>query len=435
MAVTTASTTVASSNNAAQSSATVSKTGTGKGKSQGSAFDSMLQVAGDTSPTATDDGAKQPDDLQTMLAALNGGLSPLLMGLPQQQLTVGDATAANNQTVSLTIGAQSLQLNLQNVKLNNGELATLLQKFGASPALMRVLLEQPQGELASSMAAHPELLGDLGKALSNVAQQVSDSGALLADAKVSALMQSILAQASQQQQSSTDGQGQNSGGQLPTMLGKLQATISTHAVEVGATDADKTADESTVAAPAANNSLVIGASVPFPLQPTNQPLHAEPNVVYMQADQMHNQLADLVVKRAALIEAPGRQEFRIVLQPQGLGEIEVRVEAVGNQISVHLTADNAASKGLLDSGLANLKNQLQSQGIQFNRIEVSTGSTGQGGEFSGLPQDRNSGQSFQGQQGNQSSNKRSNSSFAIDSLSDIMSEEDDQSLDGIDITA
>ncbi|MGZ4133599.1 MAG: flagellar hook-length control protein FliK, partial [Tumebacillaceae bacterium] len=158
-------------------------------------------------------------------------------------------------------------------------------------------------------------------------------------------------------------------------------------------------------------------------------------VVYMQADQMHNQLADLVVKRAALIEAPGRQEFRIVLQPQGLGEIEVRVEAVGNQISVHLTADNAASKGLLDSGLANLKNQLQSQGIQFNRIEVSTGTTGQGGEFSGLPQDRNSGQSFQGQQGNQSSNKRSNSSFAIDSLSDIMSEEDDQSLDGIDITA
>ncbi|MGZ4122727.1 MAG: hypothetical protein ACXVOI_05890, partial [Tumebacillaceae bacterium] len=290
MAVTTASTTVASSNNAAQSSATVSKTGTGKGKSHGSAFDSMLQVAGDTSPTATDDGAKQPDDLQTMLAALNGGLSPLLMGLPQQQLTVGDATAANNQTVSLTIGAQSLQLNLQNVKLNNGELATLLQKFGASPALMRVLLEQPQGELASSMAAHPELLGDLSKALSNVAQQVSDSGALLADAKVSALMQSILAQASQQQQSSTDGQGQNSGGQLPTMLGKLQATISTHAVEVGAADADKTADESTVAEPAANNSLVIGASVPFPLQATNQPLNAEPNVVYMQADQMHNQL-------------------------------------------------------------------------------------------------------------------------------------------------
>ncbi|MGZ4134078.1 MAG: hypothetical protein ACXVPC_02840, partial [Tumebacillaceae bacterium] len=268
MAVTTASTTVASSNNAAQSSATVSKTGTGKGKSHGSAFDSMLQVAGDTSPTATDDGAKQPDDLQTMLAALNGGLSPLLMGLPQQQLTVGDATVANNQTVSLTIGAQSLQLNLQNVKLNNGELATLLQKFGASPALMRVLLEQPQGELASSMAAHPELLGDLGKALSNVAQQVSDSGALLADAKVSALMQSILAQASLQQQSSTDGQGQNSGGQLPTMLGKLQATISTHAVEVDATDADKTADESPVVGPAANNSLVIGASVPFPLQAT-----------------------------------------------------------------------------------------------------------------------------------------------------------------------
>lgn len=434
---TTTSATATSSTSATTASVTVSKSGKGAGKN--SAFDSMLQGADDTSSTATDDSNKQPDALQTMLAALNGGLSPLILALPQQQTIASNALQPDGGTAAVTAtnGLQTVQQLLQNVQMNNGDLAALLQKFGASPALMRVLLEQPQGQLSASLSAHPEVITDLEKALSNVAQQVAATPALLTDPKMTVLMQSIMNQLSQQQQGSTGDQTQQSGQQaLPALLGKLQATISTHAVEVTVTKPEQTATESATSPTGSiANTLVIGTPLHVQLQPLNQPVNAEPNVVLVPGDQLNHQLADLVVKRAALIEAPGRQEFRIVLQPQGLGEIQVRVEAVGNQISLHLTADNATSKGLLDAGLANLKNQLQSQGIQFNRIEVTTGNNSQGNEYSGLPQERGSGQSFQGRQGNQSSAKRGEKAFSIEAIQDTPSDGDDFDLDGIDITA
>jgi flagellar hook-length control protein FliK len=440
MTVTAASTSATPSTTSAPASATATKSGTGKATGKNSAFVSMLQGADDTTTTATDDSAKQPDALQTMLAALNGGLSPLILAFPQQQVVAANTMEASGGTPAITStnGVQAMQQILQNLQITNGDLATLLQKFGASPALMRVLLEQPQGQLAASLSAHPEVLADLEKALSNVAQQVIATPALLTDPKMTALMQSIMAQVSQQQQQGTDDQAQNSGQQqMPAMLGKLQATISTHAVEVAVSEPQQTASDSTTSQTGmTNNSIIMGAPLQVQLQPLNPTANAEPNVVLVQGDQLNNQLADLVVKRAALIEAPGRQEFRIVLQPQGLGEIQVRVEAVGNQISLHFTADNATSKGLLDAGLANLKNQLQSQGIQFNRIEVTTGhNTNQGSEFSSMPQERGSSQSFQGRQGNQSSTKRGEGTFAIDAIQENQSEEEHLDLDGIDVTA
>lgn len=421
------------------------KTQGGKAAGKGG-FDAVLQTAGD-GQGVVDDKKQSTDGLLAAMAVMAGGLSPLLAMQQQTGLTQAAGQEGSQGLVAnVTLGAQQLQVALQRLSLTNGELASLLQKFGASSQLMGVLLGKPTGAPVEALLQHPEVMADLENALSALLQQATQAPQTLAqDPKLATLLQAMLSESSASTTTSVPEPTATStdANKTPTLLGKLQATLTAHSTVQGQADAGAGKQQSGSDAKEGESSQSF-TSVWAGIQPQTQPLHqqlkpVQQQVITLNANKFNSEFADLVVKKAALIESPGRQEFRIVLQPQGLGEIEVRVEAVGKQISLHFTADNANAKGLLDAGMANLKSQLQAQGIQYNRIEVSSGNTSSSDLYSGLPQDRgqNGNGQPQGDAGKGSNKRGTENKFSIDEVGEIAAStgEDLSEADGIDVTA
>jgi flagellar hook-length control protein FliK len=441
----------------------------GKADAGNSPFGALLQNAGGQVLDA--DKKQGTDPLMMMLAALAGGLNPLAL---QQTPTVQTADGLREATpvANVMLGTQTLTLQLQGLSLQNGDLATLLENFGASADLLGVLKAHPEQQPAQTLAGQPDLLADLGQALTNlVAQATQNPQQLAVNPKASALMEGLFAQllqaegAQEQAATSESPNALNTSTPKQPMLGKLHAAmltshslqVMTHSQPQDAATAQPTTSTQSLQASVltaallateqpvqeqsqASNAIDATQWLGNPLTSGQAPLQnarAEqlaklPPQVTLHADNFNAEFANLVVKRAALLEAPGRHEFRIVMQPQGLGEIEVRVQAIGDQISLQIKADSAATKGLLDSNLSSLKSQLQAQGIHYDRIEVSSANTSnnnnQNGSLnSGLPQDRQSGQNSQGQSGNQSNRKRSNEDrFTLDGIDALNPAQDPQ---------
>ncbi|KEO82934.1 flagellar hook-length control protein FliK [Tumebacillus flagellatus] len=443
----------------AVSTGTAQSTKSNGGKS---VFNNLLQNAGNQTSEK-----KVTDPMTAVLALLAGGLNPLALQQQMPTVMTADGVKTTTSAADVMLGNRTMAVPVAGLPLQSGDLAQLLQQFGGSAKLLGVLQENPSLPSGQVLSAHPEVLSDFGQALTNLVQQtVQNPQLLLASPKAAALMESLFAQLLQAE--GTDGQastntpstGANTTATKQPQFGKLQAaTITAVNLQVQATPEAQTVSVVPSSQATAVQGMQVSAltaallssdnptqeqakSSGTPLDATQwmtnllaggqtplQSVNAErlaklPTVINMQGNQFQNQFADLVVKRATMLEAPGRHEFRIVLQPQGLGEIEVRVQAVGNQISLQMSADSSATKGLLDSSLSSLKSQLQAQGIQLDRIEVSSANTNNstnqnnnGSLSSGLPQDRQSGQGFQGGQSGKESNRRqSGERFTIDAL-------------------
>ncbi|MFD2171355.1 flagellar hook-length control protein FliK [Tumebacillus lipolyticus] len=415
----------------------------GKGDGAG-AFNLLLQAAG----AAQQAGETQKSDQEGLLAALaalaNGMAAPLL---------------------------------LNDLPLDNADLAQVLQKFGVSSELLTALLENPQGNPLETLTANPKLMPEFNAALGKMMQTLLAQPQLATpESKTAILLQTLMQ--SVQIEAVLTGKAEQGGlapldigwtGMTNSALGKLQATMSLHTLQsflLGAgvkSDADKAllgaampeggklaasamlTEEGTAGGASAKQATegvqvkqadnlppAAGFDLQAYLKLPERTVKLEP-VVTMRADQLRSELSSMLVKRASLIESPGRHEFRIILEPQGLGEVEVRIQSINKQISVQLIADSSASRGMLDSALAGLKLQLQAQGIQYDRIEVQSSANGQSNLGSGLPEHRGSGQNAREQQGGQS-RKATVDTFT---LSDVSAIEDQMIIepDSIDVTA
>lgn len=348
-----------------------------------------------------------------------------------------DVFASLFQTVS---GEQKTSEELKEIPLTNEQLAMLLQQFGATPALLAVLMENPTGNPAQTLAAHPELLGDLSKVMTTVMNAaVVEPHVIQTEAKLANLMKSVMAQLNGQ---SGDQQQANVSAKAQAMLGKLQATMTSHVVRTVSVEqmtgtATETTDEAAKLEGAATNAPTT-VTLPFAQTTLNrlmQPVQAA-DIVVVKAENLAAELPEMVIKRASLIEAPGRHDFRIILEPQGLGEIEIHVQKIGNQISLQINAENVTTKGLLDTGIASLKTQLQAQGIQYDRIEVNNSGNGMGELNSGFSEERGSRNGAgQGQQSRDSRNPVTAESFSIDAADSVTPESPVAGPDGIDVSA
>lgn len=352
----------------------------------------------------------------------------------------GDVFATLFQSVS---GEQKQTEDSKDVPLTNEQLAMLLQQFGATPALLAVLMENPDGNPVQTLAGHPELLADLGKVITNVmSAAVIEPNVIQTEAKLSNIMKSVMAELNgQSQQQQVQVQDTKTQPKAQVMLGKLQATMSSHVLRSVVVEQTATTTETAEEAGKTEGSILNGAPVAAqvaqinPLQRALQPTMVT-DVVTVKAENLTTELPDMIIKRASLIEAPGRHDFRIILEPQGLGEIEIHVQKIGKQISLQITADNVTTKGLLDSGIASLKAQLQVQGIQYDRIEVTNNTgTGMGELNSGFSQERGSRGGTQEQSNRESKNSVTNETFSIDAADSVTPEGPTVDSDGIDVSA
>lgn len=92
-----------------------------------------------------------------------------------------------------------------------------------------------------------------------------------------------------------------------------------------------------------------------------------------------------LVKNADLILRNGGGEIRLVLKPESLGSIRLRLNLTDNVIDGKIIVDNTAVKHILEASLDSLTRALSAEGFQTASLQVSVG--GGGAEADGARQE------------------------------------------------
>jgi len=79
----------------------------------------------------------------------------------------------------------------------------------------------------------------------------------------------------------------------------------------------------------------------------------------------------MTVKQFGLTQSNGVSEARITLLPEHLGQVDVKITVHNGQLTALFVTDNAAAREMLENQLAVLRNSLQSQGLQVEKLEVT----------------------------------------------------------------
>jgi len=86
---------------------------------------------------------------------------------------------------------------------------------------------------------------------------------------------------------------------------------------------------------------------------------------------LRNQTVDQIVRKAAIHLRNGQHEARIDLKPDFLGHIRMQVISENHQVTVRIMAEHGFVKDMIESNVHQLKADLQQQGIEVDKLEVS----------------------------------------------------------------
>ncbi|TYP77652.1 flagellar hook-length control protein FliK [Paenibacillus methanolicus] len=142
---------------------------------------------------------------------------------------------------------------------------------------------------------------------------------------------------------------------------------------------EATSAESAVAAPAQETASTEGTIVPIAVTtPDNQPrLEPTGKLVMPQpvpAEKFAETMKDMMVNQFNVKTKDGLSEATISLAPAHLGQVDIRIAVQNGQLTAVFVAESAAAKDMLENQIAQLRNQLQTQGLQVERLEVTQSS-------------------------------------------------------------
>lgn len=80
---------------------------------------------------------------------------------------------------------------------------------------------------------------------------------------------------------------------------------------------------------------------------------------------------DQIVQRAAVHLKDNQGEISIDLKPEFLGRVRLQITAENQQVAVRIITELPNVRDLIETGLIQLKSELQSQGLQVERLEVA----------------------------------------------------------------
>jgi flagellar hook-length control protein FliK len=83
-------------------------------------------------------------------------------------------------------------------------------------------------------------------------------------------------------------------------------------------------------------------------------------------------IPEVVKQTGIILKNGGAGEIRLVLKPENLGSVRIRVSLTESSLEGRIVVDNNSVKELVESSLDNLKNALRLEGYQTN-LEVSVG--------------------------------------------------------------
>lgn len=96
-------------------------------------------------------------------------------------------------------------------------------------------------------------------------------------------------------------------------------------------------------------------------------------VHYVLADQFAETMTGLVVQKLEVTTIGAVSEAKLMLFPEQLGQVDVRISVQNGQLTAIFQTDTAMAKDILDNQLSQLRIALQSQGIVVDKLEVSQG--------------------------------------------------------------
>lgn len=135
----------------------------------------------------------------------------------------------------------------------------------------------------------------------------------------------------------------------------------------------------------------------------------------VKSDQFAEQVTDVFVKQLKIGNLKGMTEAKIIMHPQSLGQVDVKITSHNGVITAQFSVDNGLGKEVLDSQMAQLRSALTQQGLQVDRLEVTQQQPQQQFAFQ-QQKDQNKGQqSFTGKDDDKKSDKE-DAVFSIDSL-------------------
>jgi flagellar hook-length control protein FliK len=93
------------------------------------------------------------------------------------------------------------------------------------------------------------------------------------------------------------------------------------------------------------------------------------------------EMTDHMLKNMKITLVDGISEAKLSLFPKNLGHVDVKISMHEGQLIAHFAADTLAGKQMLESQLPQLRQTLQSQGLQVERLEVTQNESMQSGMF------------------------------------------------------
>ncbi len=100
-----------------------------------------------------------------------------------------------------------------------------------------------------------------------------------------------------------------------------------------------------------------------------------------------------ILNQAQFLARRGGGEVKVILHPEGLGEVNLRVHSKDGQISVEMLTQSAEAKRVLENGLGDLRASLAAQKIGVDQIKVEN--TGEAAKDFNNPQEQQQRQSAQ----------------------------------------
>jgi flagellar hook-length control protein FliK len=137
-----------------------------------------------------------------------------------------------------------------------------------------------------------------------------------------------------------------------------------------------------------SSTLTSATNLPSPqTRPVELPTADAPRVA-VSTPPVAAQLQDAFVSQARVIERGGRHEFQLRLDPPELGEVKVRVLAMGDKVEARLVVSDDAVRKLIESQLPDLRQRLEQAGVAVPKFDVTTdgGRANTGGDAWDRPQ-------------------------------------------------
>lgn len=83
------------------------------------------------------------------------------------------------------------------------------------------------------------------------------------------------------------------------------------------------------------------------------------------------EMTEFVVQKLDIVKQNGFSEATIMLRPEHLGQLEVKLSMTNGQLVAQFMTDHLGAKDLLEQQMSHLRASLHSQGIQVNKVEVT----------------------------------------------------------------